>query len=176
MLTSIFILTTLVTPPVADQPDSRETAASVMSFFVGSCWEGVFSDGQSTDVHCLRPVYGGKFVRDNHLVEGQRGPYGGETMFAWDAGERRLIYSYWDSSGGMSEGYMVPVENELRSPVEVYNNDEGEMHISSAWRITGPDSWEQITEEVSGDAPKTLWFISYTRADINDGPRPEIGE
>lgn len=171
----IFIVAFSVTYTAsAESPEKSDHPLSVMDFFVGSCWDGVFSDGKSTDVHCLRPVYGGLYVRDNHRVEGARGPIGGETIFHWNAEARRILYTYWDTRGGVSQGELIPTENGLRSPEEVYEMPDGrEMRIASSWVITGDDTWEQRAEDVTGDVRKTLWTIRYQRTPLGTGPAPD---
>ncbi|MGB6228535.1 MAG: hypothetical protein WBF53_00225 [Litorimonas sp.] len=154
--------------PPADAGRTAKTAVmQQMEFFVGSCWDGVFSDGQSTDRHCLRPMNKGHFVRDRHFVDGARGPYGGETVFGWNAEAGRIDYVYFDTSGGKSEGSLMLVEDGFRAPDETYTMPDGrDMTISSVWAIMGPDSWEQRTLDVSGEAPQTLWTIRYQRAPL----------
>ncbi|MEM7727741.1 MAG: hypothetical protein AAF311_00540 [Pseudomonadota bacterium] len=153
--------------PAGDQTPAQTPILEAMDFFVGFCWDGVFSDGQSTDRHCLAPMNKGHFVRDRHFVDGARGPYGGETVFGWNADKDRIDYVYFDTSGGRSEGSFVAVENGFAAPDEVYALPDGRsMTISSAWVVTGPDSWEQRTLDVSADTPKTLWTIAYTRAPL----------
>jgi len=176
--TSALLMTLVITACAHGEPapDTSPLDAS-MNFFVGSCWDGKFSDGLSTDIQCFRSVYDGKFVRSNHLVEGARGPYGGETIFCWDTEEETLTYTYWDTSGGISRGSLVPVDNGLRAPDETYTALGGsEFVISSRWTITGPDSWQQRVEQISEGASKTLWTIDYQRTDLSLGPRPELGD
>lgn len=173
LIGSALALTACAHGQPAQPPSDLESA---FAFFVGSCWDGTFSDRQSTDVQCFRPVYDGTFVRSNHLVEGARGPYGGETIFSWDAEKGVVTYTYWDTSGGTSRGTMIPTDTGLRAPDETYDTPDGsQMVISSRWTITGDDSWQQVVEQVSGDARNTLWTIDYTRAPLSSGPRPELG-
>lgn len=158
---SLAACATANSPQVEVEAKPIQTA---MDFFVGSCWDGVFSDGQSTDRHCLRPMNKGHFVRDRHFVDGARGLYGGETIFSWNADEQVIEYIYFDTTGGKSEGSFVPVKDGFKAPDEVYKLPDGRsMTISSVWAITGSDSWEQRTLDVSGETPKTLWTIAYER-------------
>ncbi len=39
-----------------------------LAFLVGHCWKGTFPEGKATDEHCFSWIYGGKFVRDEHVV------------------------------------------------------------------------------------------------------------
>ena len=161
----------------AQSDEAKPDLNAALGFFVGSCWVGTFSDGASTDIQCFRPVYDGQFVRSNHLVEGDRGPYGGETLFHWDADGGIVSYTYWDTSGGVSQGTMVMTKDGLRAPDEVYVSADGtELTIASAWTITGPDRWQQRVERVSESDRETLWSIDYVQADLSTGPRPDLGE
>lgn len=160
-----------VSPPAPSAPEAAALidGLSGFEFFAGSCWEGLFSDGQSQDRHCFRPVFDGQFVRDTHDVTGARGPYGGETIFSADPATGRIQYTYWNTSGGISRGEMIPTETGFESPVETYDHPDGtHMKIASRWVITGPDTWEQISEEVSGDTPARLWSVAYQRAPLEN--------
>lgn len=173
MLLTLIIAGMAAAAPAKPSADAPENAADVMAFFVGSCWAGAFSDGGSTDTHCLRSVFDGAFVRDNHVVAGARGPYAGETMFRWRAEDETLSFTYWDSAGGKSEGVMKRDGDAFRSPAEIYEAPDGRvLKIESVWRITGENSWEQVSQEVSGDAPRTLWKVVYQRRDLGEGPDP----
>ena len=144
-----------------------------MEFFVGACWHGEFSDGESTDIHCLRPMYGGLYVRDNHIVSGPRGPYGGETVFSWNAESKSIEYTYWDTSGGVSKGKMVATKDGLTSPVESYTYSDGrELKMRTSWVITGPDTWRQQSEAVGEEKTQLLWSIDYKRMPLDYGPTP----
>jgi hypothetical protein len=58
------------------------------AFLAGSCWKGTFADGKRTDEHCFEWIYGGQFLRDRHTVTGRPAPYGGETIYYFDAPSR----------------------------------------------------------------------------------------
>lgn len=172
-----WLFITLILTGAAQSDEPQNDLNSAMAFFVGACWEGTFSDGDSTDIQCFRSVYDGQFVRSNHLVEGARGPYGGETLFHWNADNDLISYTYWDTSGGVSRGTMIPTGDGLRAPDEVYTSPNGtELTIASAWTITGPESWQQRVEQVSAGARETLWTIDYVRANLSVGPRPDLGD
>jgi hypothetical protein len=59
----------------------------------GHCWKREFAEGGSWDEHCFAWAYDGKFLRDTHIVTGKRGPYGGETLYRYDAAAKRIVYS-----------------------------------------------------------------------------------
>src|SRR5260370_22606213 len=81
-----------------------------LAFLVGHCWKGTFPDGKATDEHCFSWIYGGKFVRDEHVVHGEGHPDGcGESIYVWDPASRQLQYLYIESAGGFRRG---PVSGE----------------------------------------------------------------
>lgn len=51
-------------------------------------------------------VYGGKFVRNPHWVKDASGKvvYEGETIYAFDPREQRLVWWYWNATGGFILG------------------------------------------------------------------------
>ena len=154
-----------VLPVFADETEARTPgkAVEVLSFFVGSCWHGTFSDGQSKDVHCFTPVYN-QFVRDTHEVSGELGPYGGETIYRWNNASRQLEYTYWDTTGGVSEGVLIPTDDGFVSPEEAYQNAAGEtLKMRTRWRLGGPDQWTQLSETLPDTSRRTLWEITYHR-------------
>ena len=148
----------------SDDKALEQAPLSALDFFVGSCWRGVFDDGKSIDTHCFKPVYGGKFVRDNHDVVGPRGPLSGETLFHWNAESNRIEYTYWDSKGGVSTGAMLPTADGLRSPEEVYVLPDGkEMRMVTSWLITGEHTWEQRSVSLDAGEEMLLFSIQYER-------------
>ena len=97
------------------------TAYEPLAFLVGHCWKGTFPDGKVTDEHCFSWIYGGKFVRDEHVVhKGAGQPDGfGESIYVWDAPSGQLQYLYIESAGG--------------------------------WRRVGRDAYDVVTEFRDGD-------------------------
>jgi hypothetical protein len=92
LATAILTLAASVSPARA-QAGGRDAFAP-MSFLAGHCWRGTFRDRPTvTDEHCFEWVYGGRFLRDRHVVRGDSVPYEGETLFAWDHHENRIVYA-----------------------------------------------------------------------------------
>jgi hypothetical protein len=171
ILVSCFAFSALASCALASQDGDEARLETSMGFFVGHCWNGVFSDEQSTDVQCFRSVYGGHFVRSNHQVEGALGPYGGETIFSWDAANSQINYTYWDTNGGISHGTMMPTISGLSAPDEFYDGADGhQMTIASRWEILSEDTWRQVVEEVDDTNRRTLWEITYTRSPLTESP------
>jgi hypothetical protein len=65
-----------------------------LAYLVGHCWRGSFPGSTVSDEHCFSWVYGGKFVRDQHVVHHGDGKPDelGESIYVWDAATRRLEY------------------------------------------------------------------------------------
>ena len=118
-----------------------------MAFLVGSCWKGAFTaDGKVTDTHCFEAVYGGRFIRDRHIVEGAPGPYSGETLYRWDAGARVIRYAYDASDGGHSDGTARAVEGGLRFEDRYTGPDGQPLVMRASWMRDGQDAYLATTE------------------------------
>ena len=112
-------------PPAPYQP---------LAFLVGHCWKGTFPDGKATDEHCFSWIYGGKFVRDEHVVHRGEGHADGlgESIYVWDAASKQLQYLYIESAGGFSRGTV---------------SGEGETQTyRSRWQPAGQDAYDVVTE------------------------------
>lgn len=97
-------------------------------FLVGHCWRGTFPDGTATDTHCYEWVFGNKHIRDVHVVRNGAAAYRGETIYSWNAEDGRVIYRYWNSDGGFSDGDMVAGDDgTLTSAIERYVGENGEI-------------------------------------------------
>lgn len=134
-----------------------------LRFLLGHCWRGEFKDG-SVDVHCFESVYGGRHIRDRHEVTGPGGLYRGESLYSWNAGAKRVDYTYWNSSGGVSRGSMTPKEGALDFGDETYTGPDGRKTvISTMWRKAGADAYEAVN--TGGADPTGSRVVRYTRVD-----------
>ncbi|HYJ82689.1 MAG TPA: SRPBCC domain-containing protein, partial [Allosphingosinicella sp.] len=116
-----------------------------LRFLLGHCWRGEFTNG-SVDTHCFESAYGGQHVRDRHEVKGPGAPYRGETLYSWDGSAKRVGYTYWNSSGGVSRGTMVPKGEDLDFGDQIYTGPDGrKLTISTLWRKAGADSYETVS-------------------------------
>jgi hypothetical protein len=134
-----------------------------LAFLAGHCWEGEFADGGGVDRHCFEWMYDGRFLRDRHVVSGQRGPYQGETIYRIDATAERIVYHYYDSTGGYSTGEVIPSDGALRFPDERYEQDGTELLLRTVWRRVGTDELAAVTEERQADGWREAWRIDYRR-------------
>lgn len=143
--------------PAADAP------LAPLSRLAGHCWKGEFADGGSWDRHCFEWAYDGKFLHDKHVVTGKRAPYGGETFYRFDAQAQRILYHYFNSQGGYSEGSVQPAQNELRFPEERYEQDGKAMVLRTIWRFEGDAKMLAVTEQQRDGQWVEAWRIAFSR-------------
>jgi hypothetical protein len=148
------------------QPAAPAAAASVraelkpLAFLVGSCWTGTFPDGKATDTHCFEPVYGGQFIRDRHVVRGGKVPYEGETIHAWDAARKTLVFTYWANDGSISTGTAEPQPSgEIVFPEE----HSAGLRMKSVWTPRGPDAYDVWAAELKDGQWKEQWRMTMKR-------------
>lgn len=134
-----------------------------LRFLIGHCWRGEFRNG-AVDTHCFEDVYGGRHVRDRHEVLGPGAPYRGETLYSWNAETKRVDYTYWNSSGGVSRGTMAPKGDSLDFGDETYTGPDGRKTvISTIWRKAGANAYEAVN--TAGADPTGSRIVRYTRVD-----------
>jgi hypothetical protein len=131
----------------------------------GHCWQGEFAEGGSWDRHCFAWAYDGQFLRDTHHVTGKRGPYGGETLYRFDAASQRIVYHYFDATGGYSEGAVEPADAELRFPEERYQDGGNVRVLRTTWRFDGDDRYSAVTEELRDGRWVEAWRVVYSKQD-----------
>ena len=118
-----------------------------LAFLVGHCWKGTFPDGKATDEHCFSWIYGGKFVRDEHVVHGEGHPDGfGESIYVWDAASRQLQYLYIESAGGFSRGTVSGEGDALVFPPSSYLEKGQTQTYRSRWQPAGQEAYDVVTE------------------------------
>lgn len=147
----------------AAAPPPLRAELEPLRFLIGHCWRGEFKNG-SIDVHCFESAYGGQHVRDRHEVTGPNAPYRGETLYSWDGSAKRVGYTYWNSSGGVSRGAIAAKGDALDFGNETYTGADGrKMTISTLWRKVGAEAYE--TESRAGADPTGSRVVRYTRVD-----------
>jgi hypothetical protein len=154
------------------EPDPLEG----LRFLTGSCWQGTFPDGASVDTHCYRSFYGGAFIRDTHVVRGPNPAYHGETIYHWDKEKRCIVYRYWNSLGGVSDGTVQVEKYKLLFPAERHVRDDGSV-VEMQSVIKQVDSHRHIltAEEKVNDRWRESWSIEFSRIDAEPDrgmPRP----
>jgi hypothetical protein len=133
------------------------------AFLAGSCWKGMFPDGKQVDEHCFEWVYGGQFLRDRHTLTGGKAPYGGETIYFWDAPTKSVNSLYINMLGGNSRGTVSVADGVLVFPEEKYSDGKQEQTFRSSWRREGEDAYIVIAESKSPDGWKEAWRVRMLR-------------
>ena len=133
------------------------------AFLAGHCWKGTFPDGARTDEHCYEWVYAGQFLRDRHTVRGGGAPYGGETIYFWDAETKAVQYLYINVLGGHSRGTVAAKDGVLVFPEEKYSDGKLEQTYRSQWRRDGDDTYVVVTEQKVAEGWKEAWRMRMQR-------------
>jgi hypothetical protein len=106
-----------------------------LEHYSGHCWSASLSN-DAVDRHCFTAVFGGKHLRDRHIVtSGGRPVYSGETIYSVEAG--RVVFTYWNSLGGIGRGELaVRGEDLVFSLVMRGTPDAAPQKVDSVWRRT----------------------------------------
>jgi hypothetical protein len=149
--------------PASAQHSSGAGPLTPLAFLAGSCWKGTFADRAATDEHCFDWLYEGRFLRDHHVVRGDSVPYGGETTFAWDSRQQRIVYWYIALPGFYSHGDIEVVGDALvfHDHLVIANQ---EQEIRSTWRRSGNDAYLVRAEQVAGGQAHELWSMELRRS------------
>ena len=159
MITAL-LLATAVAGPALSEP------LAPLQFLAGQCWQAPIGDGSQTDKHCFEPMYGGKQLRDRHVVTNAKGEvtYEGETIYAFNGKARRIEFAYFSSDGGVSYGSVTGKEGGqlLDFGDETFNGADGkELKISTEWRRIGADAYEAVSR--AGFMPTGRRVTRYER-------------
>ncbi|MEY2457720.1 MAG: hypothetical protein QOK06_2850 [Acidimicrobiaceae bacterium] len=133
-----------------------------LAFLAGSCWKGTFKGRTVTDEHCFTWKFGGRFLRDRHVVRGDSIPYEGETTYAWDGPQNRIVYWYIAQPGFYSHGQVESADGALRFRDNLVTSRERELRIT--WRRSGTDAYNVLVEEVTGGNARELWSMMMQRS------------
>jgi len=91
-----------------DKPSTPAAPGKLDAFapLIGRDWTAPLRNGNLTDTQRFAWMYGKQFVRNTHSVKTTKGEvvYEGETVYAWDARSGRIVWWYWNASGGYLEG------------------------------------------------------------------------
>src|SRR5512138_1281325 len=144
--------------PAADAP------LAPLSRLAGHCWKGEFAEGGTWDRHCFEWAYDGKFLHDKHALSGKRAPYGGETFYRYDAKAQRIVFHYFNSDGGYSEGDVQPAQDELRFPEERYEQGGKTMVLRTIWRFEDETKMLAVTEQQRDGKWVESWRVTFAHA------------
>ncbi len=161
---TLLMLVAALPAMVLAQPKSQSAAHfEPQAFLAGSCWKGTFPDGKQVDEHCFEWIYGGQFLRDRHTVAGGPAPYGGETIYYFDAPSKTVHYLYINVLGGNSRGTVTAKEGVLLFPEEAYSDGKQQQTFRSSWRRDGDDAYLVLTEVKAPDGWKEAWRTRMQR-------------
>jgi hypothetical protein len=162
MRSSLLVLAILPAITLA-QPKAPPAHFQPQAFLAGGCWRGTFPDGKQVDEHCFEWVYDGQFLRDRHTVVGGPAPYGGETIYYFDATTKAVHYLYINVLGGNSRGAVTVKDDTLVFPEESYNDGKQQQTYRSTWRPDGDDAYFVFTELKTPQGWKEAWRVRMQR-------------
>lgn len=116
---------------------AAESPLAPLARLAGHSWKGEFAEGGSWDRHCFEWTYDGK--------------------------DQRIVFHYFNSAGGYSEGDVQPAQNELRFPEERYEQGGKTMLLRTIWRFEGDSRMLAVTGQQSGDKWVEAWRIGFAR-------------
>jgi hypothetical protein len=146
--TSLALGAALAAAGLAAAAEPAPSPYQPLAFLVGHCWRGTFPGEKVTDEHCFSWVYGGKFVRDQHVVRHGAGKPDelGESIYLWDAAAGQLQYLYIESDGGFSRGSVTNEGEALVFPPTHYAENGQEQTYRSRWQRAGDGAYDVVTE------------------------------
>lgn len=140
-----------------------------LAFLVGSCWRASFPGGRASDTHCYTAMYGGRYIRDVHVVAGGPPGYGGETIYRWDPQAHRIHYEYYASDGGHSSGSAVVTAAGVDFPDDVYVGPDGAAMTLRTVQTGDAAGYTRVSSARQPDGSwRALFTLRFTRA----GPAP----
>jgi hypothetical protein len=145
---SVALCAALAGAGAACAADTAPSPYQPLAFLVGHCWRGSFPGGKVTDEHCFSWVYGGKFVRDQHVLRHADGAPDdqGESIYLWDAAAGQLQYLYIESGGGFSRGSVTQEGQALVFPPTHYAENGQQQTYRSHWQRAGQGAYDVVTE------------------------------
>jgi hypothetical protein len=174
LIGSLFLVSSLPLPAQQPAPTLAQPALQPLAFLLGSCWSGTQPKG-TIDTHCFSPAYGGHYIRDVHEVTGGRTPYAGESLYHWDATQKQVRYTYYNSDGGISTGTMQVDAGRLVFP-EVHESEDGKRtEMRNVWTPEGADTFVMKLDVKTGDRWKEQFRIVFKRrTDLRPPAEPSI--
>lgn len=134
-----------------------------LEFLGGYCWNGTFANGKTTDEHCYEWVYGGKFLRDRHVVRGGPQPYQGESLYFWDGEQKAVAYLHFNSDGGVSRGTLKVEGDTLLFPTERYGEGATTREFSTTLMRDGDERYATVTHELTKGTRVEAWRTAFRR-------------
>lgn len=161
-LIAVILLSSAIARTSAAQTPQAFDKLQPLAFLAGSCWKGTFAGRAVTDEHCFTWMYGGRFLRDQHVVSGDSVPYRGETTYAWDGAQNRIVYWYIALPGFYSSGSVAPDNDTLLFRDNLVTSTPRQLRTT--WHRTGADAYTVRVEEVTNGAARELWSMVLRRS------------
>jgi hypothetical protein len=160
------LLAALCLASLAASAAADETPLRHFDFLAGHCWRGEYEETKAADTHCYTWVFGRKHLRDVHVVSSDGPDYRGETIYSVDSASGGVIFRYWNSLGGVSDGRILFEDGVIRAPGEKYTGDGGvTREFRSAMRRLDEFRYEAVTEELIDGRWGNAERIVFTRTD-----------
>lgn len=124
-------------------PDTAPGKLDAFAPLIGRDWTAPLPVGNLTDTQHFEWMFGKKFIRNIHAVKTVKGEvvYEGETVYAWDARSDRIVWWYWNASGGFLEGTAsIATDGTISTEGENHGDPNQLDRVRSTIRITG-DGW-----------------------------------
>ena len=167
VITLSSIVTISAAQPSSAQASSPSTHLDGLAFLAGSCWKGTFAGRNVTDEHCFTWIYNGRFLRDHHIVVGDSVPYEGETTYAWDPGQKQIVYWYIALPGFYSHGTVSPSDSTLVFDDHLRTTQARQLRTT--WQRTGEDTYTVRVADVTDGKTKELWSMVMRRSRSSTG-------
>ena len=162
-LLAALALTCLVGAAAAAEP---APLLKPMAFLAGHCWKGSFPDGKTTDEHCFAWLYGGRALRDTHVLRSPGKPDGvGESTYYVDSAGNHLDFLYIENSGGFSRGTVESLPEALLFPDTQYIADGEALVYRARWTRKDEQSYEAWSEAQTPDGWTTMFKVLLKRTD-----------
>ncbi|HET9428377.1 MAG TPA: hypothetical protein VFO69_08480 [Allosphingosinicella sp.] len=172
----ISLLAPLILAPVATGEARGQTlpdgAFGWMAQLAGNCWTALYPDRATRDTQCYSVQYG-RYLRGTIRIEssssgGDRPPYLGDSVFAWNAETSEMQFYYWSSGGshGMTVGRVEGATINFPRPPQVGANAP---MTRTSWTRLGPDSYRVTTQRLDDGNWVDGMSITYTRVAADPG-------
>ena len=162
-LLAALALSTLASAAAAAEPADL---LKPMAFLAGHCWKGAFADGKTSDEHCFSWMYGGRVLRDTHVVRSPGKPDGvGESTYYVDSAGNRLEFLYIENGGGFSRGTVESLPEALLFPDTQYISDGEALVYRARWTRKDEKSYEAWSEAQTPDGWATMFKLVLKRTD-----------
>ena len=118
---------------------------AIFSPLVGRDWVAEFPGNNVTDTQRFEWALGARFLRNVHHVRaGGKVVYEGETIYAWDQRAQRIVWWYWNSTGGYVVG-TIAIREDRAIVADGENHGAADQldRVRSVMRI-GANEWTSV--------------------------------